>query len=50
MLKGKGVSEGIGLGKAIILKNEEIKPQHTKTNYQSKATQKYHHEEPSNYN
>lgn len=27
MLKGKGVSEGIGLGKAIILKNEEIKPE-----------------------
>ena len=27
MLKGKGVSEGIGLGKAVILKNEEIKPE-----------------------
>ena len=27
MLKGKGVSEGIGLGKAIILKNEEINPE-----------------------
>ena len=27
MLKGKGVSEGIGLGKAVILKKEEIKPE-----------------------
>ncbi len=27
MLKGKGVSEGIGLGKVVILKNEEIKPE-----------------------
>ena len=27
MLKGKGVSEGIGLGKAVILKNEDIKPE-----------------------
>ena len=27
MLKGKGVSEGIELGKAVILKNEEIKPE-----------------------
>ena len=30
MLNGKGVSEGIGLGKAIILKNEEIKPEKIK--------------------
>ena len=27
MLKGKGVSEGIGLGKVVILRNEEIKPE-----------------------
>lgn len=27
MLKGKGISEGIGLGKVIILKNEDIKPE-----------------------
>lgn len=27
MLKGKGVSEGIGLGKVVILINEEIKPE-----------------------
>ena len=27
MLKGKGVSEGVGLGKAVILKNEDIKPE-----------------------
>ena len=27
MQKGKGVSEGMGLGKAVILKNEEIKPE-----------------------
>lgn len=27
MLKGKGVSEGIGLGRVILLKNEDIKPQ-----------------------
>ena len=26
MLKGKGISDGIGLGKVVILKNEEIKP------------------------
>ena len=26
MLKGKGISEGIGLVKAVILKNEEKKP------------------------
>lgn len=30
MLNGKGVSEGIGLGKVIILKNEEIKPEKIK--------------------
>ncbi len=30
MLNGKGISEGIGLGKAIILKNEEIKPEKIK--------------------
>lgn len=27
MLKGKGVSDGIGLGKVILLKNEDIKPE-----------------------
>ena len=27
MIKGKGVSEGIGLGKVVILRNEEIKPE-----------------------
>lgn len=27
MLKGKGVSEGIGLGKVVILRNDEIKPE-----------------------
>ena len=27
MLKGKGISDGIGLGKVVILKNEEIKPE-----------------------
>lgn len=27
MLKGKGVSEGIGLGKVVILRNEKIKPE-----------------------
>ena len=27
MLKGKGVSEGIGLGKVVILRNEELKPE-----------------------
>ena len=27
MLKGKGVSEGIGLGKVVILKNDEIRPE-----------------------
>lgn len=27
MLKGKGISEGIGLGKAILLENKEIKPE-----------------------
>ena len=25
MLKGKGISEGIGIGKALVLKKEEIK-------------------------
>ena len=27
MIKGKGVSEGIGLGKVVILKNDEIRPE-----------------------
>lgn len=27
MLKGKGISDGIGLGKVVILKNEDIKPE-----------------------
>ncbi len=27
MLKGMGISDGIGIGKAIILKNEDIKPE-----------------------
>ena len=27
MLKGKGVSSGIGLGKVVLLKNEDIKPE-----------------------
>lgn len=27
MIKGKGVSEGVGLGKVIVLKNEDIKPE-----------------------
>lgn len=27
MLKGKGISSGIGLGKALLLKDEEIKPE-----------------------
>lgn len=27
MLKGKGISDGIGLGKAILLENQEIKPE-----------------------
>ena len=27
MLKGKGISDGIGLGKVVVLKNEEIKPE-----------------------
>ena len=27
MLKGKGISDGIGLGKAIVLKNDDIKPE-----------------------
>ncbi len=26
MLKGKGISDGIGLGKVVLLKNEDIKP------------------------
>lgn len=27
MLKGKGISDGIGLGKVLLLKNEDIKPE-----------------------
>lgn len=27
MLKGKGISEGIGLGKVVVLENEDIKPE-----------------------
>ena len=27
MIKGKGISDGIGLGKAVILKNQDIKPE-----------------------
>ena len=27
MLKGKGISDGIGLGKVVLLKNEDIKPE-----------------------
>ena len=27
MIKGKGISDGIGLGKVVILKNEDIKPE-----------------------
>ena len=27
MLKGVGISDGIGLGKVVLLKNEEIKPE-----------------------
>lgn len=27
MIKGKGISEGIGLGKVVLLQNEEIKPE-----------------------
>lgn len=30
MLKGKGISDGIGLGKVVILKQEEIKPEKRK--------------------
>ena len=31
MLKGMGISDGIGIGKAIILNNEEIKPEKIRT-------------------
>ena len=27
MIKGKGISDGIGLGKVVVLKNEDIKPE-----------------------
>ena len=27
MLKGKGISEGVGLGKVVVLENEDIKPE-----------------------
>ena len=27
MLKGKGISDGVGLGKVIVLKNEDIRPE-----------------------
>ena len=27
MLKGKGISEGVGLGTVVILENEDIKPE-----------------------
>lgn len=27
MIRGKGISDGIGLGKAVILKNEDVKPE-----------------------
>ena len=30
MLKGKGISDGIGLGKVILLKNEDIRPEKIK--------------------
>ena len=30
MLNGKGISEGIGIGKAVVLKREEIKIEKTK--------------------
>lgn len=43
MLKGKGVSEGIGLGKAVILKNEEIKPEKIQIeNVESEKENFYH--------
>lgn len=32
MLKGIGISEGIGLGRAIILNNEDIKPEKVRIN------------------
>ena len=31
MLKGMGISDGIGIGKAIILNNEDIKPEKIRT-------------------
>lgn len=30
MLKGKGISDGIGMGKAVVLKDEDIKPEKIK--------------------
>lgn len=27
MLKGKGISEGVGLGKVVLLEKEDIKPE-----------------------
>ena len=40
MLKGKGISEGIGIGKALILKKEEIKIQKDKIENVSKELEK----------
>lgn len=31
MLNGMGISDGIGIGKAIILNNEDIKPEKIRT-------------------
>lgn len=40
MLKGKGISEGIGIGKAFILKKEEIKIEKAKIENASKELEK----------
>ena len=32
MLKGMGISDGIGIGKVIILNNEDIKTEKIRTN------------------
>ena len=40
MLKGKGISEGIGIGKALVLKKEEIKIEKSKIENVSKELEK----------
>lgn len=40
MLKGKGISEGIGIGRVFILKKEEIKIENTKIENASKELEK----------